>query len=189
MSGPTPAPQPTPGATRVIRRRALPGHEAAYEAAVRGMFEQLAHRPGFVSGHIVPPERPGEQYHIVVHFASEEDMAAWDASPERRETLLRVDDHAADDPSWRELEGLEPWYVTPAQTGAARPPRAKMAVVTWLGIWPLVSVFFIFLTPIWTRLGLPVLLGIAINVALIVLCMTYVVAPLLTRAFRGWLYK
>ena len=41
--------------------------------------------------------------------------------------------------------------------------------------------------PIWQDLGLPFLLATAINVALIVGAMVYLVSPVLTKALRGFL--
>jgi len=65
------------------------------------------------------------------------------------------------------------------------PPRMKMAVVTWLGIFPTVSFFLWFVLP-WLQ-PLPFLPRTAILTALIVATMTWVVMPRLTRLLRGWL--
>ncbi len=189
-----PAPQPSmvppdrPAAvTRIARRRALPGHERAYEDLVREMFAVMAQRPGFRGADLIPPERAGEDYQVVVNFATESDLAGWDESADRRAIFKRMREHAEGDPEHRRLTGLEAWFAGPVLPASGPPPRAKMAVITWLGIWPLASFFIYFLTPVLQRAGLPFLLTTAINVALIVVVMTYVVAPRLTRLLRGWL--
>lgn len=60
-----------------------------------------------------------------------------------------------------------------------------MALLTWFGIWPLVSLVLWALTP---RLGgLPFLVRTAPITALVVLPMTYLIMPWLARLARPWL--
>ncbi len=66
-----------------------------------------------------------------------------------------------------------------------RAPVWKMALLTWLGLWPTVTAMMLGVRP---RLeGLPVALQTLLLTAIIVPLMTWVVMPLLTRLFRGWL--
>jgi len=74
--------------------------------------------------------------------------------------------------------------VVPA---SMHPPRAKMAVVTWMGIFPVVSLY-LWLVSLWPGfVELPFLPRTAVFTALIVATMTWVVMPRLTRLMRGWL--
>lgn len=60
-----------------------------------------------------------------------------------------------------------------------------MALLTWLGIWPLVSLVLWWLAP---RLGtLPFLVRTALSTAIVVLAMTYLVMPRLARLAAPWL--
>lgn len=59
--------------------------------------------------------------------------------------------------------------------------------MTWLGIWPLASLVLWLVAPIWQDLGLPFFVGTALNVALIVVGMVFVVSPVLTKALRWFL--
>lgn len=60
-----------------------------------------------------------------------------------------------------------------------------MAFVTWLGIFPTVSLFLWFALPLMQPL--PFLLRVALLTALIVITMTWLVMPRLTRLMRGFL--
>jgi antibiotic biosynthesis monooxygenase (ABM) superfamily enzyme len=63
---------------------------------------------------------------------------------------------------------------------------AKMALVTFLGVYPLATVlapFFKRLLPGWHQL----LLNVVVNAAIVGL-LTWVVMPLLTRWFARWLF-
>ncbi|MDO5498065.1 MAG: antibiotic biosynthesis monooxygenase [Propionibacteriaceae bacterium] len=174
--------------TRIARRRALPGHEDHYEALVRDMLVLMQRHPGFQGAEIIPPASPGCAYQVAVNFASEADLAAWDASTDRKQIFAKMRAHAEGEPEHRRLNAMEEWFAGPAiPASTPRPPRWKTAVVTWLGIWPLASLF-IFLAGFWNPDGrVPFLAMTAINVTLIVVCMTYLVAPALTTAMKPFL--
>ena len=81
---------------------------------------------------------------------------------------------------------MKPSLYEPAVVPASmHPPRARMALVTWLGIFPTVSFFLYFVLPYLQ--GLPFLPRTALLTALIVMTMTWVVMPRLTRWMRGFL--
>ncbi|WP_425307342.1 antibiotic biosynthesis monooxygenase [Ammonicoccus fulvus] len=174
--------------TRIARRRALPGHEHAYEENVREMFERMKEHQGFAGAEIIPPESPGCAYQVVVNFDSEADLAAWDNSGDRRAIFAKMRDHAEGEPQHRRLNALEEWFVGPSVPATTKPPRWKTAIVTWMGIWPLASLF-IWLGGFWNPgfKNLPFLATTAVNVALIVLTMTFLVAPVLTKLMRPFL--
>ena len=171
--------------TRIARRRALPGRERDYEARVREMFRHMRASPGFQGAEMIPPHEPGGDYQVVVHFASEADLAAWDASPERAEMHGLLREVAAAEPEYRSLSGLEAWFAPAVVPASMHPPRARMALVTWRGIFPTVSFFLYFVLPYIQ--GLPFLPRTALLTALIVMTMTWVVMPRLTRWMRGFL--
>lgn len=173
--------------TRIARRRALPGHGAEYEELVREMFLLMKKHHGFLGAEIIPPETDAGAYQVVVNFASEADLAAWDNSGDRRAIFARMRAHAEGEPEHRRLNAMEEWFTGPSIPANVRPPRWKSATVTWMGIWPLASFFIFFLTPLWQRLGLPFLVITAINVTLIVGAMTYLVAPVLTKLMKPFL--
>jgi len=65
------------------------------------------------------------------------------------------------------------------------PPRWKMAIITWIAVYPIITVLLLALGPILA--GLPTPLTTLIVSVLLVTLMTFVLMPLLTRAFRPWL--
>ena len=133
--------------TRIARRRARPGQEAAYEALVREMFGQMRASKGFLAADLLPPEAPGGDYQVVINFASEADLAAWDACPARAAIHARMREVAEAEPEYRSLSGLEAWFAPAVVPASMHPPRVRMAVVTWLGIFPTVSFFLYFVLP------------------------------------------
>ena len=76
--------------TRIARRRARPGHEAEYEVMLREMLAKMREHKGFLGGDLIPPEAAGEEYQLVIRFASEAELQAWDMSEARHELLERM---------------------------------------------------------------------------------------------------
>lgn len=68
------------------------------------------------------------------------------------------------------------------------PPRWKMAIITWIAIYPIITILLLIIGPI--ILGhLPIPIVTLILSVTLVLLMTFIVMPLLTRAFRPWLLR
>ncbi len=64
--------------------------------------------------------------------------------------------------------------------------RYKMVIVTWLGVFPIVTILFSVFGH-WLNL-LPTLVRTLVFTAVMVTLMTYVVMPRMTRLFSFWLY-
>ncbi len=172
---------------RIVRRRAKPGFEQAYEALIRAMFAQASQFPGYQAAELIPPETPGGEYQIIQRFATEADMARWNSSDDRATWHDRLRVVAEGDPEYRLLNGLDAWFA-PTIIPAAKPPaKWRMTVVSWLGIFPTVAVLLWFVAPLLAFL--PFLLRTAIFTALVVTLMSYLVMPGLTRWMAWWLKR
>jgi antibiotic biosynthesis monooxygenase (ABM) superfamily enzyme len=77
---------------------------------------------------------------------------------------------------------------TPTQTPSGPrvpPPRYKMALLTWPGAWGLITLILWLIGPAMATWPLP--LRTLVISALMVLGLSWVVIPYLTRVFAGWL--
>ncbi len=167
---------------RIAHRRAKPNCGAAYEALLRGMFDEMQSFTGFLGAEIVPPATPDGEYQVIVRWASKAALAAWDASPAHILWIQRLGEVAEGDPEYRLLTGLEAWFALPAIPSNMQPSRLKMAVVSWLGIFPTVALLQATIAPLLA--DWPFLLRIAAFTALMVFVMTWLVMPWLTRLLR-----
>jgi uncharacterized protein len=68
----------------------------------------------------------------------------------------------------------------------ARPPRWKQAVITWLAVYPALTVTLAALGPFMETWPLP--LRTLLVTLLLVPIVVYVIVPLLNRVFRGWMF-
>ncbi len=191
MNSPLASPHPQGAVTVLVTRRVRPGHEADFEAAMLQMMVAAESFPGHLGGHLV---RPGEDatsgdanvYHVIFAFDTQAHLAAWQSSPVRGLGLKAVAPHTEGEQQVRQLTGLAHWFAEPKGPPQAPPPRWKVAVVTWLGIFP--TVLMLFLTVVPLMADWPLVPRTMVVTALVVLIMTWVVAPQLTRWLRPWLH-
>ncbi len=180
----------TAGAVTVlVTRRIKPGMEATFEKLMGDMIEAARTYPGHLGAQLV---RPGEQdgtepglYQVVFAFDSNAHLQAWNDSPARSLGLAAITPLTEGPAQTRQVIGLAHWFMTGTQQ--TPPPRWKVAIVTWMGIFPTVLLLFILLGDILATL--PLVLRVGTLTALVVLIMTWVVAPQLTRVMKPWLHK
>lgn len=195
MDGPADTDTEAAGAPRravtvLITRRVAPASVAAFEAGMQGMLAAAEGFAGHLGGQVVRPQEGdgGDPllYHVVFAFDDERHLAAWQDSPERAHWLEQVLPHTVGEQQLHRVSGLDYWFAAPGATTRAAPPRWKVAVVTWLGIFPTVLLLFLTVTPLiadW-----PLVPRVVVITVLVVVLMTWVVAPRLTRWLDGWLH-
>jgi antibiotic biosynthesis monooxygenase (ABM) superfamily enzyme len=157
----------------------------AFDSVLRELIG-AARQQGRLSGEVLrsPPGPSGRVYHVIYRFADEQSLRAWEASSERRTLAARAEVLAVD-ATRRQLTGMEAWFDIPS--GLPAPSRHRMAVLTWIGIWPLVSLSLWLVAPLYA--DLPFLSRTALTSALLVSAMTYLVMPFLARMAEPWLYE
>lgn len=174
--------------TVLVTRRVLRGRAAEFEQLMAGMRAAAAQFPGHLGGFLIPPERAEEGcWRVLFAFDSPANLRAWTASSQRQQWLRRVGEVTHGESATRVLNGLETWFALPAVRTQSPPPRWKMALVTWTGIFPLVLVGSHFVVP-WLGRWLPVVPATLIFTGAIVAAMTWLVMPTLVRLFSAWLY-
>jgi antibiotic biosynthesis monooxygenase (ABM) superfamily enzyme len=176
-----------PPVTAVASRRVKPGREAEFEEWVAGITAAAAGFPGYLGSNIFRPSGPDDdEYQIVFGFDHASNLERWQNSEERRQWNERARGLLHEEPRVRILTGLETWFTLPSRDGQPPPPRYKMAVVTWIAVFPLATVVFMLLDPLLG--GSPAVLRTLVFTMLMVSLMTYVVMPRMTRLFSFWLY-
>jgi antibiotic biosynthesis monooxygenase (ABM) superfamily enzyme len=182
-----PAPPEDPPVTAVASRRVRPGREEEFERWVSGILAAANGFPGYLGSEVLRPAGPeDDEYRIVFRFDHASNLELWEGSEERRRLLREVRPLLQEDEKVRVLTGLETWFTLPQKPGEPAPPRYKMAVVTWLAVFPLITAIFVAFEPLLNQL--PMLLRTLVLTVVMVVLMTYVVMPRLTRLFSFWLY-
>jgi uncharacterized protein len=134
--------------TATVTRRVKPGHEAAYEAFLAGISDAAKAFPGYLGEEVFRPT-PGQsgEYRIVYRFDSPAHLRGWLNSPERAARLQQAEPHVTNPLRTQFLTGLEGWFTLPTQPGAPPPPPYKMALATWVTIFPLITLVVVASAP------------------------------------------
>lgn len=169
---------------RGVRTWAKPGCDQAYEDLVRAMLQEAARFPGYLSAAVIPPRVVGEDFQIIQRFATQADLDRWHDSEVSAVWHERLRAVAETDPDYHLLTGLEVWFAPKLMPAGGRPKRWRMAVVTWIAIFPLASLALWALSPLVAPL--PYLGRMAVVTAIVVLAMTYGVMPRLSRWLAWW---
>jgi uncharacterized protein len=168
-----------------ITRQVKRGRERDFERELLAFAQCSLAESGARGVHCLypPPGSPLNEYGILRTFASESDREAFYQSKLYREWLATIEFLVEGQPKYRELNGLEAWFRNP---NPPNPPRWKMALLTWLAVWPVsMAVPALFNPLIGTKLPNTVFAGVV--AAGIVLVLTWVAMPVLAKLARHWL--
>ena len=168
-----------------ITRRVRPGCETEFQQALREFFQNsFAHGGVWGASMLTPP--PGSdtrEYGILRTFANEQERDFFYESPMFKAWDERAKALTEGEPVYRQLHGLEAWFRSPHHS----PPRWKMALATFLGVFPVAMILNLTLGS--AIRSWPFLLSNAVFNACMVALLTWVVMPLVTRALQGWLHS
>ncbi len=173
--------------TVVVSRHVFPGHERDYDDWVRRQVAAAKQAPGNKGvTMLIPPTGKTGLHHVVLRFADQKSVQAWEESEIRKELSKEAD--AFSRMSRQEATGLETWFSIPECPELETPPRWKMAIVTFIAVYLLAIIIVPVLEIIFEGASF-YLLNILVS-ALLVGILTYAVMPWFSRCvFRKWLYR
>lgn len=169
--------------TEVAAWRILDGRVAEFEDWCDEVAATARDQPGHVGVDIIPPSDGEGEYVVVFRFETYAHLRAWQASDARRRVLKRAELFREGRPSNAMNSDLE-FCFAPAGS-AAPPPRWKMAIVTVVAVWP-ASLLVPWLLR--SLIGnLPSYLRALVVAMGIVILVTWVLLPVLSRVLKFWL--
>ncbi len=175
----------TPGVMRV--RDITDVSAAEFVATAERLARLEREQPGFEGSSVFPPG--GDDPHAwstVIRFRTEEQLAAWVASPERSGALPDRPAHPAES---SEVLRATSFGSTVAITDghAAVTPEWKTALTIQLVLYPLVMLLGRFLNPWIVTFAPQPWLATFISLSITIVILSWVVMPLAVRALRRWL--
>lgn len=178
--------------TVIVDVKAKGGKIDEFEEWMDGIIHESMKFEGHMGINIIRPSNPSSpEYTIIFRFNTYENLTKWEKSEVRREWIEKGRSVTEGEPAVQRQTGLEFWF-TPSSGDASGatmvpPPRYKMAIVTGGIIFVLLNTLLPLIQ--YATAGLPVLLGALMVVAVMVLLMTYLIMPAVTRLLRPWLSK
>lgn len=165
-----------------ITRRVRPGRESEFQEALHEFFQRSFERSSVLGASMIVPA-PGSgarEFGVLRTFRDEAERDAFYASPLYRDWEARARPLTEGEPEHRVLHGLEAWFRS-----AVAPPRWKMAVVTFAGVYPLTSLLPRIISGLLSSWH-PLLINVVVT-GLVVALLSWVVMPALTRLLHPWL--
>ncbi len=176
---------PTP-VTTIFAREVRAGFEAQYEDWLAGISRTSSRFTGSQGTTILRPAEGRDEYIAITHFDSAENLELWLRSPERESWLAKLQSIDVCREEVMSLAGMERWFTLPDRGATRLPPRYKTATLVFLGLYPLVLLLDLVLSPV--LVGLPGPLQVLVSLVVSVALMVWIVLPWLTRLFSGWLH-
>jgi antibiotic biosynthesis monooxygenase (ABM) superfamily enzyme len=161
-------------------------HVAEFERALEDFASRSLAEPGARGVQCLYP-RPGSastEYGILRSFASAADRDAFYGSAFFKGWLARIAPMVEGESTRRQLYGLEAWFRDPAEP---MPPRWKMALLTWIAVWPVSMLVSTIVASVLGR-NVPQVVHAALVAAGLVAILTWVAMPLLVKIAHSWLH-
>ena len=172
--------------TTIFARVVRSGQETQYEDWLAEVSHESSSFAGNQGTTILRPADGREEYIAITQFDTQQKLDKWLESAERASWLNKLESIGICREEVMSLAGMERWFTLPGASTDRMPPRYKTAVLILLGLYPIVLILNLVLSPLLNVLPGPlqVLLSLMISVAL----MVWIVLPSLTRLFSGWLH-
>lgn len=173
--------------TIIVKRRPKPGMEKEFEEVMSGTTRDAMTFPGHLGVNILRPTSPQDYYRIVFKFDSMRNYIAWESSEIRSQWLQRYAHVTLGDDEQEILSGLETWFTLPGGEALVPPPKHKMAIIIWISIFPLSIAAHYLIRPVLG--GIHIVWQAGIISLVLVIMMTYVVMPFMSKLFHYWLHS
>ena len=170
--------------TVVIRHKVRPGREGEFEDWQRNISQASLKFPGHLGYNVMRPARPMGEYLVLFKFDSLANLERWESSPERRQWLDKLDPLTVAELTRERHTGMEVWFTPHASN--AQPPRYKLMLVTFVALYPLITLVQGTIGPLihdW-----PLVLRTLATTPLLIVIMTYAAMPWVTQGMSPWLY-
>lgn len=173
--------------TVVVSQLVKPGCEQAYEQWMRGIANEAIKFEGHLGINKIRPQKGSRpEYVTIFKFNCYANLKKWMVSDVRAQWLAKSNQLVQNPPDVQLLNGMETWFTLPGKPLKSPPPRYKMAILTWVVVYVLFNILTYVLAPL-IRFY-PAFVGQLLISLLMVVLLTYVVMPRITRIFYNWLY-
>lgn len=181
-------PENTP-LTTIVRHTIKRGAEKNFEQWSKNIGKKVSAFKGFKGKYMVPPKKGSlrNEYTVAFQFENLETLTNWMDSKERKSETQKLKTFSEKKMQLEHQEGIDFLFTRPS-TAATKPPKWKMAILTWVAVFPgvvLLSLFYHWVFPT----GLNGILITLFVTATLVPLLTWVLMPNLVKLCKGWLFS
>lgn len=174
--------------TVIVSHFVKPGQKDSFEKALKQVIEKAKGYSGYEGIQTLQLANKVEnEYILMIRFDTEANYQVWALSETRKKWAQEIKQYITKESEIRYQEGLEFWFDLPQLTDSKPPKKWKMAVLTWMVIYPSVltlsTLAGIYLSDV------PLFLRMLMVSMILVSLMTYVIMPKITTIFASWIFK
>lgn len=170
--------------TVLVNRTVPRTEEEWFLSTLKGLLLDFDRFPGTLGNMVFRREIENEvEFSILQRFAKSADHEAWLKSPQFGVWVREVAPATPTPDHIHRYSGMESFFVT-AQAPDA-PPRWKMALILMIAVYPMSLAMSHWFAPMLSEMSL--FSGSLLTSVFMVFAMTYVLVPILTNIFQGWL--
>lgn len=171
--------------TEVISRNIKPGREKYYDDWLRRYMILENKAPGYLGTTVIAPGgNTSSVRYIINRFSDKASMDAWESSGDALKLIEEADNCSTR--HYASATGLEAWFSVPDFKAVVAPPRWKMAIVVFIAAYTISSLSHSILNPLLAQW--PLLANSVIYSGILVVSLTYLMMPILSKLLRRWLY-
>lgn len=173
-----------------IQQRVRPEAIARYEQWLRSISAKAAEYPGHQGVHIIRPPAGGNDYSIIIRFATLADAEHWTGSADRRNLLAEIADAFEHEDRFHIQPGIEFWFTPPAPA-KKQPAPWKQWLITTSVIWPLTMLVPPLFKPLFAAVPALGAWGVShgLIAASIVALVVFLIMPRYVKLVSGWLFR
>jgi len=170
--------------TVLVNREIPRSAEKQFTKTLGELLQDFDRFPG-TSGSMVFRRETGAdvEFSILQRFAKSSDHEAWLKSSQFPAWVSEIAPATPSRDHIHRYSGMESFFVSARAPDA--PPRWKMALILMIAVYPMSLVVSHWFAPLLSKMSL--FTGSLLTSVIMVLVMTYVLVPILTRIFQGWL--
>ncbi|MEM7551024.1 MAG: antibiotic biosynthesis monooxygenase [Bacteroidota bacterium] len=174
--------------TVVVSHFVKQGKEKVFENALKQVIQKAKDYKGYEGIQIINVSKNTDsEYILLIRFDKEANYKIWEQSTPRNTWFKELEEYITKESEIRHQEGLEFWFSLPQMTASVPPRKWKMALLTWMVIYPSVltlsTVAGIYLD------FMPLFIRMLIVSMILVSLMTYIIMPKITTVFASWIFK
>jgi antibiotic biosynthesis monooxygenase (ABM) superfamily enzyme len=174
--------------TAVISHQLRPGREDDFMGWQDKVLRAQEKHPGFMGSELFKPVEGIQDHWVVVfRFDTREHLDDWLGSAEREELLEEGRDYFSSYDVRKVGSAFSGWFRFGEGAEEGVPPNWKQAMSVVMALYPTVMVLNLTEGKELTSLGVPGYLGLFIGNVLSVSILTWLLMPLVNRAFAFWL--
>jgi len=173
--------------TTVVSRRITKTKELLFEKLSNDLTSKASEFDGYLGAIMLRPTSNADpEYRIVYKFKSQIYLDNWMKSDIRKEIIRKIDPLLEEPAVITKTSGILTWITLPGRTNVLQPKKYKITIVSWLALYPLITLIFFLFGDILA--DIPLLLRTFLVTAIAMVLMSYVLMPQFTKWFSFWLF-